>query len=510
MSATEVPRGLGRARADLRGGMGIFLCAGAVATVLLAAVLLFLLIFSKGAAAFWPSRLTAWELTDGRLYLVGVQDRRSDGSIQAHVANREQYGMLDFLSVREGEIARSWEPADAVFVDRFEYGPFHGFVEGTVVKESTPEQEELLTEGEYGLDDFLGRVAHLREEVESARGRLARAANAADQARIDEASTELQGAQAELSRYALRMRTPDDRPVEIPGSNVLGLRFPNRAGLVGRVGTWIGSVWSFVTDDPRESGTAGGVWPALVGTSLLVILMSIMVVPFGVLAAVYLNEYARESWYVRLVRISVNNLAGVPSIVYGVFGLGFLVYGLGGAMDQAFFSDKLPAPTLGAGCVLWASVTMALLTVPVVVVATEEGLRSVPRDQRDGALALGATRYEMLRKVILPGAKPGILTGTILAVSRAAGEVAPLMLTGVVGFARELPIDFTDAPFLHLDRRFMHLGFHIYGVGFQSPNVEATEPLVYATATLLLSLVLLLNYAAIRMRTKVRRSLQGR
>ncbi|RMH01535.1 MAG: phosphate ABC transporter permease PstA [Planctomycetota bacterium] len=306
-----------------------------------------------------------------------------------------------------------------------------------------------------------------------------------------------------------RLRLPDGRPVELPAAQVLRVSYPNRLGWFGRVGAWFAGVGRFIVEEPRNANQEGGVWPALVGTSLLVILMSLLVVPFGVLAAVYLNEYARDTWFVRLVRVAVNNLAGVPSIVYGVFGLGFLIYGVGGAIDRAFFAADLPRPTFGAGGVLWAAVTMALLTVPVVVVATEEGLRAVPRERREAALALGATRWEMLRHVILPGARPGILTGAILAVSRAAGEVAPLMLTGVVGFARELPID-GDFPYLHLQERFMHLGFHIYAVGFQAPNVEAAEPLVYATAALLLALVLALNLTAIRLRARVRKRLEGR
>jgi phosphate transport system permease protein len=291
---------------------------------------------------------------------------------------------------------------------------------------------------------------------------------------------------------------------------VLRVQYPNQLSFIGRVGTWLGNVGRFIVEVPREANTEGGVLSPLVGTALMVFLMTLMVMPFGVLAAVYLNEYARDSWYTRVARVAVNNLAGVPSIVYGVFGLGFLIYGLGDSIDSLFFGvGDGDTPIFGNPGLLWASVTMALLTVPVVVVATEEGLRAIPREQRDGALALGATRWEMLSRVILPGAKPGILTGAILAISRAAGEVAPLMLTGVVGFEPDLPIN-TEAPFLHLQERFMHLGFHIYAVGFQSPNVEAAEPLVYATASLLLVLVISLNLVAIRWRTKVRRSLQGR
>jgi phosphate transport system permease protein len=235
-----------------------------------------------------------------------------------------------------------------------------------------------------------------------------------------------------------------------------------------------------------------------------VLLMSIAVVPFGVLAAIYLNEYAKQGVVVRFIRLSVNNLAGVPSIVFGVFGLGFFVYVLGGSLDSLFFSDKLPEPTFGTGGILWASLTLALLTLPVVVVATEEGILAVPQANKEGALALGSTKWQMIRKIVLPNAMPGILTGLILAISRGAGEVAPLMITGVVKLAPTLALDM-DFPFLHLDRKFMHLGFHIYDVGFQSPNVEASKPMVYSTALLLLIIVILLNLVAIYFRNNLRK-----
>jgi len=236
---------------------------------------------------------------------------------------------------------------------------------------------------------------------------------------------------------------------------------------------------------------------------MMVILMSVLVTPFGVIAAVYLREYAKQGFITRLIRIAVNNLAGVPSIVYGVFGLGFFVYFLGGSIDDLFFAEAKPAPTFGTGGLMWASITLALLTVPVVIVATEEGLARIPRSVREGSLALGATKFETLMKVVLPMASPAMMTGVILAIARAAGEVAPLMLVGVVKLAPSLPLD-GNYPFLHLDQKFMHLGFHIYDVGFQSPNVEAARPLVYATAFLLVVVIALLNFSAIAIRNHLR------
>ena len=231
--------------------------------------------------------------------------------------------------------------------------------------------------------------------------------------------------------------------------------------------------------------------------------MSVFVTPFGVVAAVYLNEYARQGALTRAIRIAVNNLAGVPSVVYGVFGLGFFVYFVGGSIDDLFFPEFAPAPKFGTPGLIWSSLTLAILTVPVVIVSTEEGLRRIPRNVREGSLALGATKAETLIRTVLPMATPAMMTGLILAVARAAGEVAPLMMVGVVKLAPSLPIDGTF-PFLHMERKFMHMGFHIYDVGFQSPNVEAARPLVYATSFLLIIIIISLNMTAITVRNHLR------
>jgi phosphate transport system permease protein len=281
--------------------------------------------------------------------------------------------------------------------------------------------------------------------------------------------------------------------------------------LFGKIGHYGAKFIEFLTDDPREANTEGGIFPAIFGTIMMVIIMSIIVTPFGVIAAVYLREYAKQGFVTRLIRIAVNNLAGVPSIVYGVFGLGFFVYILGGNIDQLFFPESAPAPVYGTPGLLWASITLALLTLPVVIVSTEEGLSRIPKSIREGSLALGATKLETLWLTVLPMASPAMMTGLILAVARAAGEVAPLMLVGVVKLAPTLPLD-GNFPFLHLDRKFMHLGFHIYDVGFQSPNVEAARPLVYATSLLLVVVILGLNLSAILIRNHLRekyRALEG-
>jgi phosphate transport system permease protein len=291
---------------------------------------------------------------------------------------------------------------------------------------------------------------------------------------------------------------------ELPLAQVVDVSFTNRMGVLAKSGRYLAKVWDFIADDPRESNTEGGVLPAIFGTVMMVLIMSIMVTPLGVLAAFYLREYARQGTFVSAVRIAVNNLAGVPSIVFGVFGVGFFIYFVGGTVDRLFFPEALPTPTFGTGGILWASLTLALLTIPVVIVATEEGLAAIPGGTREASLALGATKLETTLRVVLPAVLPSILTGLILAMARAAGEVAPLMLTGVVKLAPALPID-GFWPFVHLERKFMHLGFHIYDVGFQSPNVDAARPMVFTTTLLLLTIVVLLNLTAITLRNRLRR-----
>ncbi|TKD61233.1 phosphate ABC transporter permease PstA [Cobetia marina] len=281
---------------------------------------------------------------------------------------------------------------------------------------------------------------------------------------------------------------------------------PNAMGFGGRLLLTLERFRDFVSGSPNEG--SGGIWPAIFGTVLMVVLMAILVMPFGVMAALYLHEVAHQGRLTRLTRIALRNLAGVPSIVYGVFGLGFFVYGLGAGLDELFFSERLPTPTFGTGGLLWASLTLALLTLPVVIVATEEGLARVPHRLREGALALGATRFETLRRVVIPAASPALMTGLILAVARAAGEVAPLMLVGVVKLAPDLPLD-DSFPWLHLDRKFMHLGHQVYDLAFQSSDAFSSRPLVYATALVLVVVILCLNLSAIRLRHMLAQRYKG-
>jgi len=308
---------------------------------------------------------------------------------------------------------------------------------------------------------------------------------------------------AKINRDTFVVQAMDGTVHELPVAKIVRAYRANAMNFGQKMAFYFAKLGEFLSAEPREANTEGGVFPAIFGTVMMVLLMTVLVTPFGVVAAVYLREYAKQGALTRIIRIAVNNLAGVPSIVYGVFGLGFFIYFLGSGIDQAFFPEALPSPTFGTGGLMWASITLALLTVPVVIVATEEGLSRIPRNVREGSLALGATKAETLWRVILPMASPAIMTGVILAVARAAGEVAPLMLVGVVKLAPSLPLD-GNYPYIHLDQKFMHLGFHIYDVGFQSPNVEAARPLVYATALLLVVVIALLNLAAVTIRNHLR------
>ena len=283
---------------------------------------------------------------------------------------------------------------------------------------------------------------------------------------------------------------------------------PNQMGVVSKSFHYGKNMWKLFWEEPREANTEGGLFPAIFGTVILIFIMSTVSFPIGVITGIYLKEYATDGILVRMVHITVNNLAGIPSIVYGIFGLSFFVYGIGGQIDSIFFADSLPTPTFGTGGILWASLTLGLLTIPVVIVATEEALSAIPRGIKEGSMALGTTKLQMLTKVLLPMATPGIMTGFILAMSRAAGEVAPLMLTGVVKMAPSLPLDGTF-PFLHLDRKFMHLGFHIYDLGFQSPNVDAAKPMVYMTALILMGMIILLNVIVMYLRNRMKQQLSS-
>jgi phosphate transport system permease protein len=505
------------------------------------------LILVNGLGFFWPRPLTRVTLKDKTVLLgeivareaipaPGTPQHLKADRIQLKLGNRDLLG-ADFRWVDDAEIVEQTRPREAMYVEREGYGPFIG----TPVK--LVEGEREVASGAdpvwQALSPLIDRAAQDRERIraierdeigainasiEAARLELRRlemrgqgdlaAARAASERHVQELNAEYAAAERKLAdtiAQASRMRVvfaaADGAEKELTTIELYRAYRANELSLGGRVSVYAGRLWEFLSGEPRESNTEGGILPAIFGTVMMVILMSILAVPFGVLAALYLREYAHQGILVRLVRIAVNNLAGVPSIVFGVFGLGFFVYFVGGAIDQAFFPERLPTPTFGTGGILWASLTLGLLTVPVVIVASEEALGAVPRSMREASLATGATKFQTILRVVLPAAAPGVLTGLILAMARGAGEVAPLMITGVVKLAPDLPLD-AVSPFIHFERKFMHLGYHIYDVGFQSPNVEAAKPMVYATAILLLMIVVALNLTAIVVRNHLRKRYQ--
>jgi phosphate transport system permease protein len=534
-----------KSRRDLLGQSLTALCGGALALNLLLVLALLALLAANGLGYFWQKPLERFELADGRVLLGEVHD--SDVAplaagetvggerLQIRVGNRDLTG-ADFVWIESAQVRARSQPRDAVALERLEWGNFYGtMVElrkgdqvlasgseavwsafGPIHAEKVRQRKAIraLEKGPIGeinrvierlrLDqrklDFqnLGAEERARRAAEIARR------TAAKEAEYEALAERLFAERERLLSHVLVTETVTGERQEIPVGAVVRAVRPNAMGLGQRLGLYASRAWEFVAGEPRESNTEGGIFPAIFGTVMMVFLMSFAVTPLGVLAALYLREYAKQGPLVRAVRIAVNNLAGVPSIVFGVFGLGFFVYLIGGSLDQIFRPEALPTPTYGTGGILWASLTLALLTVPVVIVATEEGLAAVPRGMREGSLALGATQFETLRRVVVPAAAPGILTGLILAMARAAGEVAPLMIVGMVKLAPTLPVD-GQFPFVHLERKFMHLGFHIYDVGFQSPNVDATKPLVFATALLLIAVVVAMNLAAIIIRNHLRR-----
>jgi phosphate transport system permease protein len=526
-----VTRGLWRS-----GEPFVWLTAGALATALVMVGGLLAIIVVNAAGFFWPSDVVRLTLKDGTVLTGPVAQReRVPGTadswrLKINVANRDLYG-ADFVWADESAIARRDRPLDVAVVERTEWGLLIGTIAalkdgGTIVASGAaawPEIERRLPAAavlraeirkvekrDIGAINYEQEKIRLRlrglesrgvtagPDVEVARRRLAnlQESYAAQEARL--------AALRDRQTAAIVVAADGGRQKELPLAQVLDVSFPNAMGPLTKIGRYAAGVWDFISENPRESNTEGGVFPAIFGTVMMVMLMSIIVTPLGVLAAFYLREYARQGTFVSIVRIAVNNLAGVPSIVFGVFGVGFFIYGIGGTIDRLFYAEALPTPTYGTGGILWASLTLALLTIPVVIVATEEGLAAIPGGTREASQALGATKLETTLRVVLPAVMPSILTGLILAMARAAGEVAPLMITGVVKLAPALPLD-GFWPFVHLDRKFMHLGFHIYDVGFQSPNVDAARPMVFATTLLLLAIVVLLNLFAISTRNRLRR-----
>jgi phosphate transport system permease protein len=542
----------------------IWVNAGAVAISIIMTVGLLLLLAYNGLGHFWPKDIMLAQysqpVSEGEPLVREIIGERVNSEVVSAeriissgipVSADQPYHERELVKIGNRDLNDSdytWllsdylsdirYPRHLTTFERREWGHFYGYVKevheaGATVAVSDPANEQD-TAAWQALQPRIARALALHDEIAALekeeigevnyaieRLRLqhgagaggghpppeALAAIAAERAQWDaqyEAMQERLNALHEASeRDTVVMLAMNDQETAIAVSEIVRAYQPNAMHLGGKLATYGSKLWEFLSDEPREANTEGGIFPAIFGTVVMVLLMSVFVTPFGVVAAVYLREYARQGLVTRIIRIAVNNLAGVPSIVYGVFGLGFFIYFVGAEVDQVFYPEALPAPTFGTPGLLWASLTLALLTVPVVIVSTEEGLARIPRSLREGSLALGATKFETLWRVVLPMASPAMMTGLILAVARAAGEVAPLMLVGVVKLAPALPVD-GNYPYFHLDQKFMHLGFHIYDVGFQSPNVEAARPLVFATALLLVLVIAVLNQLAVSIRNRLR------
>lgn len=527
-----------------KGEVQVWLTAAGLATGVLMVVGLLGLVFWQGITVFWPHTVVEIELRedssfllDGSPVVAGVITKKqakakaSGEEWQLFVGNKDAYGFM-FHYLDEADIISVREPVDIVVAERMEYGDGVFYPEELVTEAGeviAVTEASFYPSLEAGLDTVNDRRAEIRVLERKKIGRINREMKSlrtdlrhlgdeplpdeteAIQSSIDQLQAEYEVLAAEARalrneqhKGSLRYRISTGEVRTEALGDLIRIHRPNDMSLLGRMSFFVGELWRFLTESPREANTEGGIFPAIFGTFIMTLLMSIAVMPFGVLAAIYLREYAKQGPFVRGVRIAVNNLAGVPSIVFGVFGLGFFVYFVGGTIDQVFFSDDLPTATFGTGGIFWASLTLALMTVPVVVVATEEALASVPRGVREASLACGASKWQTIQRIVLPVSTPGILTGLILAMARGAGEVAPLMLVGVVKLSPNLPLD-GEFPYAHLERKFMHLGFHIFDLGFQSPDSEAARPIVFATTLLLITLVVVMNLAAIIIRNRLRR-----
>ena len=536
----------------------IWLNAGAVAISIIMVLGLLGVLAVNGLRHFWPSEvIQGTYLAPGfnSTELIGEVTRTEWVAAEVLIASglsvdpgQELYrrdlwklgnrdlNSIDFAWVLSDFVTEVSTPERIVVFERNQGGVFYGAISSLVLGEDIDpslallDDQSLWTQFQSRLDE-VRKLDKLIQSIQSVQ--LARAASDLERLGLRERAAMLEGefspiliqqfsAQrleiqvklaslqhqlnqlyAQIERDSVLVRASNDVEVLIPLAEIVRAYQPNNLSLTGKLSVYRQRLWEFLTGEPREGNTEGGVYPAIFGTVVMVLLMSLFVTPFGVIAAVYLREYAKQGMTTRIIRVAVNNLAGVPSIVYGVFGLGFFVYLIGGEIDQLFYAEALPSPTFGTPGLLWAALTLALLTVPVIIVATEEGLTRIPRSVREGSLALGATKFETIWRIVLPMVSPAMMTGLILAIARAAGEVAPLMLVGVVKLAPTLPVN-GIYPYVHLDQQFMHLGFHIYDVGFQSPNIEAAKPLVFATALLLVGVIAILNLTAAVLRDRLR------
>lgn len=636
-AATVSPARWRRRRTSLsaHGEPMVWLTGGALVAALAMIVGLLGWVLVEGATTFWPAPVVLLKTLDGKAVLGEVARseeyhpepaafERYDAPLAAQARAKVEAagGQAERRLLRTGNfeltnthfelvpdfiVATEETPAWALVIERMAWGRFYGWpsafvLDGKTVAKTPEEtwarfseyhpsvrsrasQRDALEEqigrinGELSEEQLRVRAVELHSPPEApkraeSRRRLAGMQAEAEQ-RIAVLREQIQSLEQENARYEMQMTTAQGQRATLALAEIVRAYPANRLDFGGKLAIY-GSRWlEFLTAKPREANSEGGVFPAIFGTVVMTLVMTLAVVPFGVLAALYMREYARAGLIVSAVRIAINNLAGVPSIVFGVFGLGFFCYSVGGFIDggssnpwqppiwftalglalvtlfaavvasaaavrrgiarprvfssaalalwlaavalavtvlatnpyfHGFFEARRAegSPTFGKGGLLWASLTLALLTLPVVIVATEEALAAVPRSMREGSFACGASKWQTIWRIVLPRAMPGIMTGMILAMARGAGEVAPLMLVGAVKLAPELPLDST-APFLHPERSFMHLGFHIFDLGFQSPNSDAAKPMVFTTTLLLIAIIAVLNIAAVRVRSRLSR-----
>lgn len=524
-----------------RGESMLWLAGGALALCLAMMAGAMLLVLGYGLGAFWPQPLAQIRTKQGSALLGEVVRREPIGKGVDSPGSRRllRTGNFDvagthFEWVNDVDVLQETQPEGAVLLERLEWGRFYGFpksleVSGKVVASSPNEIvdrfPELHAESVKRWHEMrrieaseIG-VINRRLESERLELRTAKLRNAADlpsrEARVADAARQAEEKIAvianrvaklreENERYRLKLTTAAGAESDFALYEIVRMVPANRLGIWQKCGVYLDRWREFLLDEPREANAEGGVLPAIAGTVAMTLIMCVVVVPLGVLAALYLREYAARGPVVAAVRIAVANLAGVPSIVFGVFGLGFFCYLIGANIDQLLYQANLPNPTYGKGGLLWASLTLALLTLPVVIVATEEAIAAVPRSMREGSFGCGASKWQTIHRIVLPQAMPGVVTGVILAIARGAGEVAPLMLVGAVKLTHEWPLD-GEFPYMHGTRSFMHLGFHVYDLGFQSPNSEAARPLVFATTLLLIGIVAVLNLSAVSLRNRLRR-----
>lgn len=566
MSKDKEARAVRRYTADLSavGEPALWGFGGALALGIILICGFLLAIFWNGITTFWPKPIEVVTLTSGQMvagvpsrqnlyrpegaFLASLTDEvradieRNDGYAERTLYRIGNYDLYneDFRWVNAFDVQKVERDPTFYYLERQEWGPFIGRIRSVVIDgvEQAPEAlglNGIRREQQAARERFaeirrierseIGVINHeinqirlqlrrveLAEGLESPAHRSALTDAEVRLAELQREFDRLQGQANEIkardARYRIVLEEVGGATKNAQLSQIVRFYPANELSVFEKLGVYLSRWAEFLSAEPREANTEGGILPAIFGTVVMTLLMVIVVAPFGVITALYLREYAKQGRLVAMVRIAVNNLAGVPSIVYGVFGLGFFAYTVGGSIDALFFPERLPNPTFGTGGILWSALTLALLTVPVVIVAAEEALSSVPRSIREGSLACGASKWQTIRSVVLPHAMPGIMTGLILAMARGAGEVAPLMLVGVVKLAPELPVD-GFFPYIHLERSFMHLGFHIFDVGFQSRNSEAGKPMVFVTTLLLLALIVLMNSSAIYIRNRLKKKFAG-